>query len=57
MPQAEIASYTDKEYAEYEKSLKSYRDLKNSMDTAFDEGREEGRIEGKEEEKMETAKK
>ena len=43
--QAELASYTDKEYAEYEESLKSYRDLKNSMDTAFDEGKEEGKIE------------
>ncbi len=36
--QAEIARYSDKEYAEYEDSLKFYRDLKNSIDTAFDEG-------------------
>ena len=26
----------------YEKSLKYYRDLKNSLDTAFDQGKEEG---------------
>jgi predicted transposase YdaD len=32
----------------YEKSLKYYRDLKNSLDTAFDEGREEGIEAGKE---------
>ncbi|MCI5158546.1 MAG: hypothetical protein D3906_08925 [Candidatus Electrothrix sp. AUS1_2] len=31
----------------YEKSLKYYRDMKNSLDTAFDEGKEEGRIEEK----------
>ena len=49
--QAEIANYSDDEYAEYEDSLKSYRDLKNSIDTAFDEGKLEGKIEGM----META--
>ena len=43
--QAEIANYSDEEYAEYEDSLKSYRDLKNSIDTAFDEGKIEGKIE------------
>ncbi|MDX8393200.1 MAG: Rpn family recombination-promoting nuclease/putative transposase, partial [Mariprofundales bacterium] len=31
--QAEIAGYSDDEYAEYEESLKYYRDLKNSIDT------------------------
>ncbi len=31
----------------YEESLKSYRDLKNSLDTAREEGVEEGKIEGK----------
>ncbi len=36
--QAEIANYSDEEYAEYEGSLKAYRDLKNSIDTAFNEG-------------------
>ena len=30
----------------YEESLKIYRDLKNVMDTQFEEGREEGRAEG-----------
>ncbi len=42
--QAEIANYTDAEYAEYEESLKNYRDLKNSIDTAFDEGNGKLRI-------------
>jgi predicted transposase/invertase (TIGR01784 family) len=31
----------------YENSLKYYRDLKNSIDTAFDEGKAEGRAEQK----------
>ena len=53
--QAEIANYSDDEYAEYEDSLKSYRDLKNSIDTAFDEGKLEGKLEGKIEGMMETA--
>ncbi|MDX8394221.1 MAG: PD-(D/E)XK nuclease family transposase, partial [Mariprofundales bacterium] len=44
--QAEIAGYSDDEYAEYEESLKYYRDLKNSIDTAFDDGKIEGKIEG-----------
>lgn len=34
-------------------SLKSYRDLKGVIDTAFDEGKIEGKIEGKLEGKME----
>jgi len=46
--QAEIANYSDDEYAAYEESLKYYRDLKNSIDTAFDEGKNEGMIEGEE---------
>ncbi|SEH05013.1 PD-(D/E)XK nuclease family transposase [Candidatus Venteria ishoeyi] len=45
--QAEIANYTDAEYTEYETSLKIYRDLKNSIDTAFDDGKLEGRVEGR----------
>lgn len=40
--QAEIANYSAEEYHEYEESLKVYRDLKNSIDTAREEGREEG---------------
>ena len=49
---AEIAQYTDTEYDTYEESLKVYRDLKNVVDTAFDEGK----AEGKAEEKLETAR-
>jgi predicted transposase/invertase (TIGR01784 family) len=37
----------------YENSLKYYRDLKNSIDTAFDEGKLEGRLEGHIEGKIE----
>ena len=35
---AEIANYNAKELSEYEESLKVYRDIKNVLDTAFDEG-------------------
>ncbi|MCI5145720.1 MAG: hypothetical protein D3923_09355, partial [Candidatus Electrothrix sp. AR3] len=45
---AEIARFTPDQVRSYEKSLKYYRDLKNSLDTAFDEGREEGVEAGKE---------
>ncbi|MCI5132381.1 MAG: Rpn family recombination-promoting nuclease/putative transposase [Candidatus Electrothrix sp. EH2] len=40
--QAEIAQFSEQEYQDYENSLKYYRDLKNSMDTAFDDGKNEG---------------
>ena len=40
--QAEIANYSDTEYSEYEESLKTYRDLKNVIDTAFSDGIEQG---------------
>jgi len=43
--QAEIAQFSEQEYQDYENSLKYYRDLKNSIDTAFDEGKIEGKIE------------
>ncbi len=43
---AEIAKFTPDERTKYEESLKYYRDLKNVVDTSFDEGREEGKIEG-----------
>ena len=49
---AEIAKFTQKEYMSYEDSLKYYRDLKNSLDTA----KEEGIIEGKIERSVEIAK-
>ena len=43
---AAIARFTPTELREYEDSLKAYRDIKNSLDTAKEEGREEGRAEG-----------
>ncbi|MCH8515459.1 MAG: Rpn family recombination-promoting nuclease/putative transposase [Cyclobacteriaceae bacterium] len=42
---AEIAKFTPAQIQSYEDSLKYYRDLKNSLDTAKEEGREEGREE------------
>jgi predicted transposase/invertase (TIGR01784 family) len=39
---AEIAKFNQAEYMQYEESLKYYRDLKNSLDTARDEGIAEG---------------
>jgi predicted transposase/invertase (TIGR01784 family) len=39
---AEIARFTPDQVRSYEKSLKYYRDIKNSLDTAFYEGKEEG---------------
>ena len=44
--EAEIAKFTPEELREYEDSLKAYRDIKNSIDTARREGRVEGRVEG-----------
>ncbi len=49
---AEIAKYSVQEQTDYEASLKTYRDLKGVIDTAFDEGK----LEGKLEEKYATAK-
>ncbi|RWX46243.1 hypothetical protein H206_00789 [Candidatus Electrothrix aarhusensis] len=43
---AEIARFTPEQVRSYEKSLKYYRDMKNSLDTAFDEGKQEGKKEG-----------
>ncbi|MDY4629064.1 MAG: hypothetical protein SO440_09195 [Prevotella sp.] len=45
--EAEIATFTPEELREYEDSLKAYRDIKNSIDTARKEGRVEGRVEEK----------
>ena len=42
---AEIANFSREEVLKYEDSLKYYRDMKNSFDTARDEGREEGALE------------
>ena len=48
--EAEIAKFSKKELHEYEDSLKAYRDIKNSLDTAreqgFEKGHEKGRAEG-----------
>ncbi|MFM9948961.1 MAG: PD-(D/E)XK nuclease family transposase [Saprospiraceae bacterium] len=44
---AEIAKFTADEKNKYEESLKYYRDLKNVVDTSFDEGKAEGKAEGK----------
>jgi predicted transposase/invertase (TIGR01784 family) len=39
---AEIAKFNSEQLMSYEDSLKYYRDLKSSLDTAYEEGREEG---------------
>jgi predicted transposase/invertase (TIGR01784 family) len=44
---AELAKFDQAQLESYENSLKSYRDLKGVIDTAFDEGKTEGKIEGK----------
>jgi predicted transposase YdaD len=53
---AEVAKFSREELLSYEDSLKYYRDLKNSLDTAFEEGKmegfEEGKMEGFEEGKL-----
>ena len=43
---AEIAKFSPEEKEEYEESLKSYRDLKNVIDTSYDDGKKDGEIEG-----------
>ena len=50
---ASVARFTPTELREYEDSLKAYRDIKNSLDTAKEERREEGR----EQRNIEIAKK
>lgn len=42
---AELAKFNPDQVRSYEDSLKYYRDLKNSIDTAREEGKEEGREE------------
>ena len=66
--EAEIARFSTQELKEYEDSLKAYRDIKNSLDTAmeqgFEKGREvgreaglaEGRVEGITSQRLETAR-
>ncbi|WP_114784891.1 Rpn family recombination-promoting nuclease/putative transposase [Botryobacter ruber] len=53
---AEIARFTPEQVRSYEDSLKYYRDMKNSLDTAREEGRAEGKEEGREERAIEIAK-
>jgi len=43
---AEVAKFTSEERTAYNDSLKYYRDLKNSLDTSFEEGKIEGIAEG-----------
>ena len=43
---ASVARFTPTELREYEDSLKAYRDIKNSLDTAEAKGRAEGMAEG-----------
>ena len=50
---AEIAKFSIDQVHSYEDSLKYYRDLNNSIDTARDEGKIEGKIEGRIEGKIE----
>ncbi len=45
--EAEIAAFSKTELKEYEDSLKAFRDVKNSIDSAIERGREEGRAEGR----------
>jgi predicted transposase/invertase (TIGR01784 family) len=45
---AEIAKFSSEQLAQYEESLKVYRDLKGVVDTSFEEGKLEGLKEGME---------
>ncbi len=49
---AALAKFSRQERQQYERSLKYYRDMKNVIDTSFDDGK----IEGKIEEKIDTAR-
>lgn len=54
---AEVARFTQEQFLSYEDSLKYYRDLKNSIDTAREEGEAKGRAAGKAEGLFEIAEK
>jgi predicted transposase/invertase (TIGR01784 family) len=54
---AEVAHFTREELTSNEDGKKFYRDIKNSMDTAFEEGKEEGKEEGHKLGKIEGIKK
>ena len=53
---AEISKFDTNELRDYELSSNAYRDIKNGMDTAKEEGRKEGRKEGREEGRKEGRK-
>ncbi|MFM2387487.1 MAG: hypothetical protein RL660_2244 [Bacteroidota bacterium] len=44
---AKLANFDQAQYAAYEQSLKVFRDLNNTIDYAYLEGKEEGKAEGK----------
>lgn len=44
--EAEVGQFNPDERKAYEDSLKYYRDVKNSLDTAFEDGKMEGKMEG-----------
>jgi predicted transposase/invertase (TIGR01784 family) len=44
---AEIAKFSPEEKEQYEDSLKSYRDLKNVIDTSYGDGKQDGKTEEK----------
>ena len=46
-----VTGFDDVEYTNYEESLKLYRDLKNTIDTAFSDGKLEGIEQGIEQER------
>ncbi|UCH96559.1 MAG: Rpn family recombination-promoting nuclease/putative transposase, partial [Candidatus Aminicenantes bacterium] len=52
---AEIANFTPKQLAQYEESLKNYRDLKGVVDTSYEEGKADGKAEGRNERDIEIA--
>jgi len=41
---AEIANYNEEEFADYQSSLRNYRDTKNQLTTKYNEGREDEKI-------------
>jgi predicted transposase YdaD len=52
----DITLFNREQLMQYENSIKYYRDLKNSFDTARQEGEAKGKAEGKKEEKLAIAK-
>ena len=48
--------FTREKLTSYEDGKKFYGDIKNCMDTAFEEGKVEGKVEGKEEGRKECKK-